>query len=250
MMNPGWIKSGLARTFLFGPFYLIPIKRLLLEGEKPLRVGSRAIEILIALVERHGELVTREELMARVWPNLFVEPSNLTVHIAALRRALGDGLNGHRYLVNIPGRGYRSVAQVSAVDKEMPRSAQRSVAAAHPDTCGVPGPSARSVDSLQLLAGRQEAGIRQRLRGRAALTVAAALVAHLEDVRTARFLQLTACSLRWALAASEPARSRMPPVTLGHDGRFVAPLSLSPQGERILANRSSEGFASLSPTLS
>jgi hypothetical protein len=50
--------------------------------------------------------------MARVWPNLFVEPSNLTVHIAALRRALGDGLNGHRYLVNIPGRGYRFVAQV------------------------------------------------------------------------------------------------------------------------------------------
>jgi DNA-binding winged helix-turn-helix (wHTH) protein len=157
MMNPGRIKSELARTFLFGPFYLIPVQQLLLEGEKPLRVGSRAIEILIALVERHGELVTREELMARVWPNLFVEPSNLTVHIAALRRALGDGLNGHRYLVNIPGRGYRFVAQVSTVDEEMPGSAQRSAAAAHPDTCGVHGPSARSVDSLQLLMGRQEA---------------------------------------------------------------------------------------------
>jgi DNA-binding winged helix-turn-helix (wHTH) protein len=165
MMNPGRIKSELARTFSFGPFYLIPIQRLLLEGENALRVGSRALEILIALVERHGELVTREELMARVWPNLFVEPSNLTVHIAALRRALGDGLNGNRYLVNIPGRGYRFVAPVSTVDREMPRSAQRSVAAAHPDACGVHGPSARSVDSVQMLAGRQEAGDPTKIAG-------------------------------------------------------------------------------------
>jgi DNA-binding winged helix-turn-helix (wHTH) protein len=110
MMNPGRFNSELARTFSFGPFHLIPLQRLLLEREKPLRLGSRALEILIALVERHNELVTKEELMAGVWPNVFVESSNLTVHIAALRRVLGDGLNGNRYLVNIPGRGYRFVA--------------------------------------------------------------------------------------------------------------------------------------------
>ena len=57
----------------FGPFRLIPAQRLLLEGEKPLRLGSRALDILIALVERPGELVSKEELMARVWPNTFVE---------------------------------------------------------------------------------------------------------------------------------------------------------------------------------
>ena len=157
MMNPGRINSELARTFSFGPFHLIPVQRLLLEGEKPLRLGSRALEILIALVERHGELVTKEELMARVWPNVFVESSNLTVHIAALRRVLGDGLNGNRYLVNIPGRGYRFVAPVSAADKEMAWSGQRSASADHLDTCGVHGLPARSIDSLQLLAGRQEA---------------------------------------------------------------------------------------------
>jgi DNA-binding response OmpR family regulator len=60
MMNPGRIDSELARTFSFGPFHLNPAQRLLLEGEKPVHLGSRALEILIALVERHGELVTKE----------------------------------------------------------------------------------------------------------------------------------------------------------------------------------------------
>ena len=157
MMTPGRFNSELARTFSFGPFHLIPVQRLLLEGEKPLRLGSRALEILIALVERHGELVTKEELMARVWPNVFVESSNLTVHIAALRRVLSDGLNGNRYLVNIPGRGYRFVAPVSTADMEMPWSEQRSTPAGHLDTCGVHGLSACSTDSLQLLTARREA---------------------------------------------------------------------------------------------
>ena len=143
----------LARTFSFGPFHLIPAQGLLPEGEKPLHLGSRALEILIALVERHGELVTKEELTARVWPNVFVESSNLTVHIAALRRVLGNRLNGNRYLVNMPGRGYRFVAP----DKEMPWSEQRSAPAGRLVTYGVRGLSARSIDSLQLLAARQEA---------------------------------------------------------------------------------------------
>src|SRR5258705_33223 len=89
-------------------------------ARKPLRLGSRALDILIALVERRGELVSKEELMARVWPKMFVEPANLTVHVAAVRRVLGDGRNGNRYLVNIPGRGYRFVAPVIVVENEMP----------------------------------------------------------------------------------------------------------------------------------
>ena len=116
----GRVNGGAARTFSFGPFHLIPTQRLLLEAGKPLRLGSRALDILIALVERHGELLSKEELMARVWPKMFVEPSNLTVHVAALRRVLGDGRNGNRYLVNIPGRGYRFVAPVRVADEAMP----------------------------------------------------------------------------------------------------------------------------------
>ena len=79
----------------FGSFRLLPLQRLLLEGSKSLHLGSRALDILIALVERPGELVSKDELMARVWPNTFVEPANLTVHIGALRRALRDGRDGN-----------------------------------------------------------------------------------------------------------------------------------------------------------
>ena len=97
----------------FGLFRLLRTQFLLLEGDKPVPLGSRALEILIALLERHGELVSKQDLMARVWPNVFVEPANLTVHMSALRRALRDGQDGNRFIVNIPGRGYCFVASVA-----------------------------------------------------------------------------------------------------------------------------------------
>ena len=96
----------------FGSFCLLPTQFLLLERDKPVAVGSRALEILIVLLERPGELVSKEELMARVWPNVFVERANLTVHISALRRTLRDGRDGNRFIVNIPGRGYSFVTSV------------------------------------------------------------------------------------------------------------------------------------------
>jgi DNA-binding winged helix-turn-helix (wHTH) protein len=97
----------------FGPFRLRRRQFLLLEGDKPVPLGSRALEMLVALLERHGELVSKQDLMARVWPNVFVEPANLTVHISALRRALRDGQDGNRFIVNVPGRGYCFVASVA-----------------------------------------------------------------------------------------------------------------------------------------
>ena len=100
------------REVAFGPFRLLPAQFLLLEGDKPVPLGSRALEILIVLLERPGELVSKQELMARVWPNLFVEPANLTVHISALRRRLLDGRDGNRFIINIPGRGYCFVASI------------------------------------------------------------------------------------------------------------------------------------------
>jgi DNA-binding winged helix-turn-helix (wHTH) protein len=96
----------------FGPFRLRPAQFLLLEGDEPVRLGSRALEILVVLIERPGELVSKEQLMGRVWPTTFVEPANLTVHISALRRAVRDGRDGNRFIINIPGRGYSFVAPV------------------------------------------------------------------------------------------------------------------------------------------
>lgn len=96
----------------FGPFRCLPLQFLLLEGDKQVSLGSRALEILIVLLERPGELISKQELMARVWPNVFVEPANLTVHISALRRTLRDGRDGNRFIINIPGRGYSFVGSV------------------------------------------------------------------------------------------------------------------------------------------
>jgi len=96
----------------FGSFRLVPTQFLLLERDKPVLLGSRALQILIVLLERPGELVSKQELMTRVWPDVFVEPANLSVHISALRRTLRDGRDGNRFIVNIPGRGYSFVASV------------------------------------------------------------------------------------------------------------------------------------------
>jgi predicted ATPase/DNA-binding winged helix-turn-helix (wHTH) protein len=87
-------------------------QRLLLEGDKPVRLGSRAFDILIALVERPGEVVGKDQLIARAWPQTFVEESNLKIQMSALRRALGDGQGGNRYVITVPGRGYNFVAPV------------------------------------------------------------------------------------------------------------------------------------------
>src|SRR3954467_12826878 len=100
-------------TASFGPFRLLPGQRLLLEGDKPVRLGSRAFDILAALIERSGEVVGKEELIARAWPQTFVEESNLKIQVSALRRALGDGQGGNRHIVTVPGRGYNFVAPFS-----------------------------------------------------------------------------------------------------------------------------------------
>jgi DNA-binding winged helix-turn-helix (wHTH) protein len=95
----------------FGAFHLLPAQRLLLEADKPLPVDSR---------ERPGEVVGKDELMARVWPNSLVEEDNLKVQVAALRKILGDGRPGRRYVVNVHGRGYLFVAPVRRKDSQRP----------------------------------------------------------------------------------------------------------------------------------
>jgi DNA-binding winged helix-turn-helix (wHTH) protein len=105
----------------FGSFRLLPAQRLLLDGDNPVRLGSRALDVLIALVERPNELVSKEQLMSRVWPR--THPANLAVHMSALRRALRDGGNGNRFFINIPGRGYTFVAPIKVYGPTIPSHA-------------------------------------------------------------------------------------------------------------------------------
>jgi DNA-binding winged helix-turn-helix (wHTH) protein len=97
----------------FGPFRLAASERILEKGGVLVRLGSRALDILIALVERPTEVVTKKELFARVWPDLLVDEGNLRYHVSALRKALGEGRSGGRYVTNVSGRGYCFVAPIS-----------------------------------------------------------------------------------------------------------------------------------------
>ena len=97
----------------FGPFRFDPLRHVLREGDKPVRLRSRALGILLALVERAGETVSLNELHDRVWKNSVVEGGALRVHMAALRKILGEGKSGMRYVENVSGQGYRFVAPVT-----------------------------------------------------------------------------------------------------------------------------------------
>ena len=104
------------RVIWFGPFCLRPAAHRLHEGDTPIHIGVRALDLLIVLVERAGEVVSKHELLARVWPGLTVDESNLRIQVALVRRALRDGQAGARYLMNVPGRGYRFVAPLRTTE--------------------------------------------------------------------------------------------------------------------------------------
>src|SRR4051812_3294980 len=120
------------QAIAFGPFRLLPAQRLLLEGDNPVRLGSRAFDILATLLERPGEVIGKDELVSRAWPKTFVEDSNLKIQVSALRRTLGDGQGGRRYIATIPGRGYNFVAPVRVErPPQVPLPATIALAAAH-----------------------------------------------------------------------------------------------------------------------
>jgi predicted ATPase/DNA-binding winged helix-turn-helix (wHTH) protein len=104
----------------FGPFSLIAAERLLKKADEPIPLGGRALDVLIALVERAGEVVTHKELISSVWSDVTVENANLRSQMAALRKALGDGRDGARYISNIAGRGYCFVAPVKRSSAKQP----------------------------------------------------------------------------------------------------------------------------------
>ncbi|WP_053185731.1 ATP-binding protein [Pseudomonas thivervalensis] len=90
----------------FGPFAFYRQQRLVTRDGQPLALGGRALDVLQVLVEHAGHYVSKQTLIAHVWPDSVVEAINLRVHIAALRRAFGDGRDGVRYILNHPRQGY------------------------------------------------------------------------------------------------------------------------------------------------
>ena len=102
----------------FGAFRLDARERLLVRDGVSVPLTPKAFDLLLALVERHGRLVGKEELFQVIWPDSFVEESNLSSYIASIRKALGEGSNGERYIETIPKSGYRFVADVRKLNGE------------------------------------------------------------------------------------------------------------------------------------
>src|ERR1700760_2205555 len=104
--------TAIHKNLRFGPFELSIAERILRREDKVVPLGGRALDILIYLAERPGEVIAKQELMDRVWSDVTVEEGSLRVHVAAIRKALGDGQFGNRYIANIKGRGYSFVGTV------------------------------------------------------------------------------------------------------------------------------------------
>lgn len=149
----------MSETIAFGPFTLAPRERLLLRQGTPVELGARAFDILAALVARPNEVVSKVALLGLVWPDVTVDEGSLRFHIANLRKALGEGREGPRYIATLTGRGYCFVAPISETPGLDP--APLEVAATYP-LANLPGLLTRMIGrtddaaalSAQLLSSR------------------------------------------------------------------------------------------------
>lgn len=107
--RPNQPRDGLS----FGPFNLLAGERLLTRAGVPIELGARALDILIVLTATPNEIVSKKDLIAKVWPDVVVEEGSLRFHMINLRKALGDGEDGARFITTLPGRGYCFVAPVT-----------------------------------------------------------------------------------------------------------------------------------------
>lgn len=173
----------------FGRFWLHEKSRLLEKDRAPVKIGSRALDILCLLVSRAGDVIHKDELLAHAWPNLTVDDASLRVHIAEIRRVLGDGKDGARFITNVPNRGYCFVAPI---EQRHPTQAAPKPAAA-PGEPSFPALLTRMIgreDVVQRLSDRLRAEQFVTLRGpggigktTVALAVAQALSSDAQEVR-------------------------------------------------------------------
>ncbi len=178
----------------FGPFVLHPAQRVLLAGNSPVQLGSRALDILCLLTERPGELLSKDEIVARVWPDTYVVDGNLRVHVAGLRKALGDGRGGLRYIVTVPNRGYGFIAPIQRGPAEAPAEPAAAPAApAPPVPRSLPAALHRVIGRAHAFQTLTEQVARRRLvtvvgaggigKTTLAVTVAASLMEHPEQAQ-------------------------------------------------------------------
>jgi DNA-binding winged helix-turn-helix (wHTH) protein/TolB-like protein/Flp pilus assembly protein TadD len=119
------LKSSSFRFYEFGDFRLDSTKRVLLREGATVPLTPKCFDVLLLLVSRRGQIVSKDELMTRVWPDTIVEENNLNVNVSLLRKTLGEKPNDHRFIVTVPGSGYQFVAEVRLIDGENNGAAER-----------------------------------------------------------------------------------------------------------------------------
>lgn len=212
-------QAGVERQAIFGPYVLAPERRLLTRQGAPVAVGARALEVLIALVSENGRVLTHRQLVERAWAGLTVEESNLRVAVSGLRKTLGEGENGARYIENVVGRGYCFVAPVRWLEFEADEVAPSPAPVKLRQSTRLPLPAARVigresvVDKLAAAMG-DRALITLVGAGGLGKTTVAALVAQTLKARSGLetvFVDLSA-------ATDEAALTKAVAVALGLDG--------------------------------
>lgn len=140
----------------FGPYRLHPTERLLVRDGQTVPLTPKAFDTLLYFIENQQRLLTKDELIAQIWPDSFVEESNLAQNVSAVRRALGQKAGGGHYIETVPKRGYRFVGEAKPVWTQSPRNAYRTVFAPAPNEAGDPnafltvnGTVAAEVDTAQ-----------------------------------------------------------------------------------------------------
>ncbi len=104
-------------VYEFDGFRVDPVRRLVSRGGEPVAVTPKAVSILVALLEKAGEVVGKKELLDKVWPGVYVTEANLTQNVFSLRKCLGEKANEHRYIATIPGEGYSFRGEVRRIDR-------------------------------------------------------------------------------------------------------------------------------------
>ena len=124
-------------SYRFGPYYLDRAAYRLLDGDRSIELSPKAIDLLLLLVERAGSLVTKDDILKAVWPDVAVTDNALTQVVSDLRHALGDSSTTPRYVETVPRRGYRFIAPVEPAASGSPARAGAAPAASRPKTIAV-----------------------------------------------------------------------------------------------------------------
>ncbi len=116
-----------AAKFRFGDFELDCARRSLIKNGEPVALTSKTFDLLRQLVENHGSVVSKDELLEEVWPGQFVEENNLTVQISALRKVFGDKAGAYRFITTVPGKGYSFIEPVKRIASDSQTTALKSI---------------------------------------------------------------------------------------------------------------------------